>query len=219
MRNLDLLTLSNFHLADPTAVTQLRLEGSILFDKKTFIETLTNLNIIRLNDIDWTLNTNTLLDRLLNIMGMDELGYTVAQSYLAGTVSLTGTVYEGKYNEYIAAWSPDLTIDLSQASFVSQHLVTYKNYDGTKLYECYINHGSPIIDPYSNNLLDFIPSRAANVQYSYVFGTLDNTNTYIPYSGWRISTDASSIYDTYGENPNVPVNGAIEVIAMYSTVT
>jgi hypothetical protein len=116
MRNLNDLTNANFHLTDPTAVTSLRLENCTAFNNYTFINQLTNLNILRLTNINWTLDNNTLLDRLLGIMGMDESGNAVVQSYLAGNVELTGVVYGGNYNEYLAAWSPDLTIDVSHAS-------------------------------------------------------------------------------------------------------
>jgi len=116
MRNLDFLSNENFHLTDPTSVLELRLEGCKLFNNLSLIESLTNLNIIRLVGANWTLNNNTLLERLVNIMGMDERGYTINQSYLAGTVSLTGTVYSGDYIKYTNAWSPDLVIDVSQAT-------------------------------------------------------------------------------------------------------
>jgi len=116
MRNLNSLTKANFHLTDPTAVTSLRLENCSLFDNYTFINELTNLNVLRLTNINWSLNTNTLLDRLVELMGIDEIGSTINQSYLSGNVELTGTVYEGDYDKYNNAWSPDLVIDVSHAS-------------------------------------------------------------------------------------------------------
>lgn len=218
MRNLNYLTKANFTLADPTAVTSLRLENCSLFDNYTFINELTNLNTLRLTDIDWSLNTNTLLDNLVELMGIDEAGMTISQSYLSGNVSLLGIVYEGDYNKYNDAWSPDLTIDVSHASqFVQQHLVIYRNEDGTELYRQYINHGNNLIDPYYNNLIS-VPEKAPDIESRYIFGELDFAANYKQYSGWRLSTDAQSITKTYGENPVIPVNGALEVYAVYSTV-
>ena len=217
MRNLNYLTNADFHLATPAAVTLLRLEGGKLFDNYSFVNSLTNLNTLRVTGINWTLNNSTLLDKLLGLMGIDENGYTVNQSYLAGTVTLTGTVYEGKYNSYVNAWSPDLTIDYSNATFISQHLVNYKDENGNILYSQYINHGEPLIDPYANNLIER-PAKAADIQYQYVFGQLDNADNYIPFSGWRISSDSQSIYETYQNSANSqPVNSAMNIITVFTT--
>ena len=187
------------------------------FSNQAFLSELTNLGVLRLTDINWSLNNGNLLDRLVTLMGINESGFTIPQSYLSGTVALTGTVYEGVYNTYVDAWSPDLTIDVSQASFVHQHLVTFYNEDGTKLYEQYINSGDQLIDPYVSNLLDEAPIKAADVQYQYIFGELDNADNYIPFSGWKISSESQSIYKIYGSSPNIPVNGAMNLVAVYST--
>lgn len=222
MRNLDYLTLANFHLTDATAVTQLRLEGCKLFDKQTFVESLINLDVLRLSGINWTLSNTTILDNLLNIMGMDELGYTINQSYLAGTVTLTGTVYEGNYDKYTQAWSPDLTINTT-GSFIHQHLVTYYNYDGTKLYETYINSGGYdgqyLIDPQALGLLESIPTKPADVENVYTFGKVDNAEYYIPFSGWREEESEQSIYQANGNNssPNISVVGDMNLYAVYSS--
>ena len=216
MRNLDYLTNANFHLATPTAVTSLRLEGCKLFNNYTFINQLTNLNVLRLTNINWSLDNNTLLDRLLNLMGIDESGYTVSQSYLAGNVELIGTVYGGDYNDYLSAWSPDLVIDVSHASqFIAQHLVSYYDEDGTLLMSKYINHGNNIVDIVNTQELA-TPTKAADIQYQYIFGSLQYSQ-YLPYSGWRLSSDSQSIRETYGANPNVPVNGDTSVYAVYTT--
>lgn len=218
MRNLDYLTNANFHLTTPAAVTLLRLEGCKLFDNYTFVNSLTNLNTLRITNINWTLSGHTLLDRLVSLMGIDESGYTVSQSYLAGAVTLTGTVYEGKYNNYISAWSPDLTIDYSNATFIQQHLVTYKDENNNILYSQYINHGDYLIDPYYNNLLVSAPTKAADIQYQYIFGQLDYADNYIPFSGWKISSDSQSIYDTYQSQASYqPVNSAMTIIAVFTT--
>ena len=218
MRNLDYLTNANFHLTSPTSVTSLRLEGGQLFDNYAFITQLTNLNTLRVSGINWTLQNLTLLDTLLGLMGMNAAGQTTAQSYLAGTVTLYNTVHEGKYNSYMAAWSPDLTIDVSHSNFIQQHLVTYKYEDGTVFYSTYINHGSPVIDPYTAGLTGQ-PTKAADIQSTYIFGELDNTATYLPFSGWRLSSDSQSIYNTYGgTTANVPVNGALEVYTVFTSV-
>lgn len=216
MRNLNSLTKANFHLTDPTAVTSLRLENCSLFDNYSFINELTNLNVLRLTNINWTLNSNGLLDRLVTLMGINEIGSTVSQSYLSGNVALTGIVYEGDYDKYTDAWSPDLVIDVTHASqFVSQHLVIYKNEDGTELYRRYISHGDDLIDPYYSNLIE-IPTKAADVQNRYVFGEVDFAANYKKYSGWRLSTDEESITATYGDNPSITVNGAMELFAVFS---
>ena len=216
MRNLNALTNANFHLTSPTSVTSLRLEGCSLFNNYTFINQLTNLNVLRLTGINWILDNSSLLDRLLNIMGMDESGNAIPTSYLAGNVELEGTVYEGVYNSYTEAWSPDLTIDLSHATFIQQHLVIYKNESGTTVYSRYINHGGNVIDPYAQNLInDSDVAKDPDVQYQYNFGTTDNTDVYIPFSGWRLSSDSQSIHDAY--NDVYPVNGNLTLYAVYST--
>ena len=218
MRNLDYLTNANFNLTSPTAVTSLRLEGGKLFDNYTFVNSLTNLNVLRLTNINWTLNNDNLLDRLITIMGIDESGFTTEQSYLSGNVQLTGTVYEGKYNAYSAAWSPDLIIDATHANpFIYQHLVTYYNEDGTKLYEYYVNNGDQLVD--IKDLLDpEAITKASDVQYKYTFGELNNMARYIPFSGWRLSSGSQSIYRAYGSStPNITVTGAMQLYAVYTS--
>lgn len=222
MRNLNLLTLNNFTITEPSAILQLRLENCKLFDNFTFVQTLTNLNIVRLTNINWSLSTNTLLEKLLTLMGIDELGYTINQSYLSGTVTLTGTVYEGNYDKYTQAWSPDLTINTT-GSFIHQHLVTYYNYDGTKLYETYINSGGYdgqyLIDPQALGLLESIPTKPADVENVYTFGKVDNAEYYIPFSGWREEESEQSIYQANGNNssPNISVVGDMNLYAVYSS--
>ena len=217
MRNLDYLTNANFHLTSPTSVTSLRLEGCKLFDNYTFFSALTNLGVIRLSGINWTFNNSTVLDNLLTLMGMNESGYTTPQSYLAGNVALTGVVYEGDYDKYQAAWSPDLVIDVSHASqFIRQHLVIYYNEDGTELHRRYINHNEPLVDPYQANLIS-IPTKTPDIEHRYTFGETDFAGDYIKYSGWRLKDDAQSITQTYGENPDIRVNNAMEIYAVYST--
>ena len=219
MRNLDFLTTANFHLTSPTSVTQLRLEGCKLFDKQSFIEGLTNLNVLRLTGITWSLSNSSILDSLLGIMGMDELGYTIPQSYLAGTISLLGTVYQGTYNDYLAAWSPDLTIDVSQSSFVYQHLVIYQNDDGNELYRTYIDNNSYLIDPYATGLLQSTPTKDADIQYIYTFGKIDSAANYIPFSGWREISKSESIYDDNQQNtnPNIKITSPTTLVAVYRT--
>ena len=216
MRNLDFLTNANFSITDPTAIEQLRLEGCRLFNTRTFIESLTNLNILRLTNINWTVNDDEhILDSLLNIMGMDELGYTISQSYLSGYVSLTGVVYSGVRDRYISAW-PELEVDTSHASqLVAQHLVTYMDENGENvLYTKYINSGDSIVDIVATNEYS-TPTKAADIQYRYTFGSLQY-GSYIPYSGWRYSADSQSIYATYGAE--VPkITGRTTVCAVYST--
>lgn len=216
MRNLNNLTNANFHLTDPTAVTSLRLENCTLFDNLTFVNQLTNLNVIRLTNIDWTLDTNTLLDRLLGLMGINEAGITVAQSYLAGNVQLTGVVYGGDYNSYLNAWSPDLTVDVSHASqFIAQHLVTYKDEDGTTLATKYVNHGSSFVDIVDTSELT-MPTKDPDIESRYVFGRLE-FGEYVPYSGWGLTAGGESFYPAGAASANVPaINGDLTVYAIYT---
>lgn len=211
MRNLDFLALNKFTITDPTALTQLRLEGGKLFDKLTFIQTLTNLNILRLVGIDWTLNDSVLLNRLLAMMGMNELGYTVAQSYLAGDITLYGTVYSGNYDQYTAAWAPDLSIDISHATYVQQHLVIYQHEDGTELYRTYIEHGNNIIDPWADKLISE-PTKAADIQNTYSFGTLNSSEKYIAFSGWRKSNESTPLSQTADR----AVEGELTIITVFT---
>ena len=220
MRNLNYLTNENFHLAQPTAVTSLRLEGGTLFDNYTFINQVTNLTALRLTNINWTLNTNDLLDRLLRLQGINEDGTTSAQSYLAGNIDLTGTVYEGVYNAYNAAWSPDLIISHSHAyQWIAQYLVTYVDTDekNTVLYEQYIDTDKYLTDPY--NSLSRIPTKDSDIRYRYIFGETDSFENYIPFSGWRLEDSSESIYREYNtEEPQISLSGPTTLYAVYSTI-
>ena len=101
-----------------------------------------NLSRARLVGIDWILQNENVLNRLLNMTGIDDDSYDISQSVLTGEVYVP-TMRSGLYDIYRNAWSY-LTINYS--TMIAQYLATFVNADGTPIYDLYGNPYTQWVD-------------------------------------------------------------------------
>ena len=102
---------------------------------------------------------------------------------------------------------------------VPEYEIEYQNYDGTVLFTDYRTNEEYYIDPvYDTNPITnapyiTMPTKPADAQYSYRFGTYDSQNRYRRYSGWvKRGT-------TTNPNSGTLVNGNTVFVAVYPTTT
>lgn len=172
----------------------LTLEGGTLDNKAIVEDTLDTLYELRLDNIDWTLEDNTLLQ---NIYALEERSSEGTQNtFLTGTVHLLSPIKSGALANYQAKW-PDLVIDTSQGGMIQQYVVRYINDDGlqTILYEYYVDAGSLPIDPYWEGLIPE-PTKPKDERNVYSFGQRDIANQYKRGTGWDENLEKRVFGDT-----------------------
>lgn len=125
----------------------------------------------------------------------DELDATNGELDLSGIIHITGAWSSIEIANYKEIW-PNLTFDTSKGTEKRKYKVSYEYEDGTSIKTLYIDEGEPAPDIYSTGLID-MPTKAQTEKETYAFGTIDDlTDTYIPYSGWRLSTSDAPISTT-----------------------
>jgi len=122
---------------------------------------------------------------------------------LGGTIHVLGDYSLVEQEEYEETWEPDLTLDISQATYTPKHKVTYK-YDGVngaEIMSMYVNTSEPIVDiwEYTDedtqekvHILSEMPHRDPTVSKTYQFG-LRESGVYIPFSGWKLEGSSTPI--------------------------
>lgn len=150
------------------------------FDPYTLISRAINsLQILRVLGIDWTFAETGFLNRI----------YAMSDSLLAGEATITGAIRVSEIEKFTALWK-DLILHYDTENLVPQHLVTYKNYDGTQLCQILVDSGSTPVDPVATGVIS-APTRPTDDQYTYTF------------SGW---TDM-----------DIPVSAPKDITATYAT--
>ena len=142
-----------------TSLTSLTEENSAVDEQAIVAAAVNTLQSVNLVGINWSLYNTDLLNNLLR---MDE-------TYLAGTVRIVGTYRLSEKALFAAAW-PDLTIDYSQGTQITQYHVTYVNSDEdeTVLYEMEVDYGAPTPDPVALGYID-TPTKAKSAQYTFTY--------------------------------------------------
>lgn len=123
---------------------------------------------------------------------------------LSGTINVTGTWSNIERDTYggtpDSVW-PDLHFNTENGTYQAKHQVIYKYSDyvddngevvtGAKLKTLYISDGATAPDIYADGTLTEMPHRDATARESYEFGMEDplNDNAYVPYSGWKLSSN------------------------------
>ena len=177
-----LWNLSVFSMASYLSLGTLTIENCSQIDALAIINSATELENLRLMGVDWTLTDTTLLNELLEIGGINDNGVTGNPPCV-----LTGSVYvpilrQGESTAFAAAW-PNLTVNYG--TFINQHAVTFKNWDGTTLYVEQVDQGSNAVDPITAGYIQ-TPTRPATDEYSYTYRAWDVSLNTI--SGPRIIT-------------------------------
>ena len=166
-----LWNLSTFSVASYINLGTLTIENCGQVDALAIVNAAEELENLRLTGVNWRLTSTELLNRLLTIGGINDNGVTGDAPCV-----LTGSVYvpilrQSESTAYAAAW-PGLTVTYGQ--FVTQHAVTFKNYDGTTLFVEHIDQGSNAYDPIQNGDIN-TPTRPSTDEYSYAFRGWDGS--------------------------------------------
>lgn len=143
------------------------------------VSAINSLQILRVLGIDWTFSGTDFLNRI----------YAMSDSVLAGEATITGSIRVSEIENFNEQWR-DLILNYDERNLVPQHLVTYKNYDGTQLCQILVDSGSLPVNPVTSGVIS-APTRPTDDQYTYTF------------SGW---TDM-----------DIPVTEAKNITAVYTT--
>lgn len=187
------LNLTDFQIAGTDKLTSLYIEEcpGIEDDILSLVQNASNLTNVRLANINWSLDSTDLLDKLLTLGGKSEDGSeNTEQSYLSGTVHVP-LLNTSRQQQYEAAWG-DLTVTYD--TFLEEYPVTFQNDDGTVLDVQWVVRGSTAVDPVkrADNPIE-TPTKASTV------------DTNFHYAGWDSDAYLDAIY------------GAVTITATYTT--
>ena len=186
--------LTDFSCSDYTGISELRIENVPSLNLKTILGACTNLEYVRLTDVDWTEEDGTTLERLLNCKGIDENDRTTT-----GAAVVTGSVYveniDGDLLTQVRAAFPYLNVTYG-TSGVTLRFVNGINDDGEGgelLTSQLLTYGGTGHYPYDNTHSEIpLPTLASTAQYSYTF------------TGWSGSitnvTASRTVTATYSKN-------------------
>lgn len=170
----NLMSLQTFEVKSLAPVTKLRIENTPIISSDTFLEQCTSLLRLRLIGIDWSLADATLFDRFIVLGGLDENGNDLNKivddkivpggSVVAGK-AFVDTIKESQLLKYETDW-PNLKITFNNQ--IEQHIVTYLDWDGTVLYEAFVDEFGLPLDPVAEELIS-IPTKESSQQYTYEF--------------------------------------------------
>ena len=176
MKNLK--NLSKFSMASYNLLTKAWIENCEAVDTKNLVTQCTNLSQVRLVGIKWNIGTGyALLDRILGMSGINPQGYDITEgngdvghrgSVLDGQVDYT-TISESKLSTYNTAWP---SLNITYTNVILQHLITFKDYDGSTLYSVYVDNGSVLTDPVALGIIP-TPVRDSTAAYDYTYSGWD----------------------------------------------
>jgi len=162
--------LADFRMTGYNNLRTLRIEECPTLNVLDIIKSATGLTRVRILGIDWMLETTDLLDWLVGLKGLDESDHNLETSALTGK-AYTPVMRQSKLAAYRAAWS-DLI--LSYDTLVQQYLVTFNNWDGSKLYDIYIDRNEDAPDPAATGLIP-TPSRESSISTVYTYDGWDGS--------------------------------------------
>ncbi len=163
LRELQELTFASYN-----NLRTLRIEECATIDTLGLVKNATGLTRIRLLGIDWMLQNTDMLDRLVALTGLDENGYNLEISVLAGKVFVP-IMRQAKLATYQDAWT-DLAI--TYETLIQQYLVTFVNWDNTLLWQTYVDRGSDVADPVATGIIE-APTRASTISTVYTYDGWD----------------------------------------------
>ena len=170
------LTMKNLHYLEEFVVENYNKLQTLIVEYTPFINTYAVvsasplLSVLRLIGIDWDIENTDILDRVLKMRGVNNIGGEITTSVLAGDVYVPIIRQKQKY-DYQNAW-PDLKIDAGTT--IEQFTVTFVNYDGTVLDVQYVDKGTKAVDPLTreNNPIS-TPTKASTISTDYAFAGWD----------------------------------------------
>ncbi len=172
MKNLQYV--DKFEVASYGNLQQLVVENVPAINTYNIVNSSPLLNTVRLIGLNWDASYNiqdtSILDRMMEMRGIDDGGYTVPKSVLTGNFYAV-VVKEKERADYINQWK-FLTID--QSTLVQQFTVTFMNDDGTILDIQYVDKGSKAVNPITreDNPIP-TPTKESTVSTDYTFNGWD----------------------------------------------
>ena len=146
--SIQILTLNNLYflktltLEDYSNVQQLLLADCPNFTGDLdLVNKCTSLRKVRVTDVDWTVTTTSLLNRLANCSGIGEDGTTEVQnSVLTGKVFVNGYIRQSEIDKYKEVWGAavyqkdaveetDSKLIITYANLMPQHNLIFKSVD------------------------------------------------------------------------------------------
>lgn len=176
---------------------QLTVENTPAINTYELVNDAPKLNTIRLIGMNWDASYNIentdVLDRLIEMRGIDGDNFTIAQSVLTGAFH-AAVVKEKEKADYIDAW-PFLTI--TENTLVNQFAVTFVNDDGTVLDVQYVDKGEKPVDPITRKENPIAtPTKESTVSTNYTFAGWDTAfvDTFGPYTIKATYTETTRTY-------------------------
>jgi hypothetical protein len=172
VKNLSYIT--DLQLAGFENLRTLTIENTPAINSYEYITSSPALTNVRLIGIDWGTDEGiadtSILDRLINIAGIDNNGYNSLVSVLSGNF-YSPIVKQNLLADYTEAW-PDLII--SYSTLIIQFTATFMNDDGTILDVQYVDKGEYAVDPITRdtNPID-IPTKESTVSTDFTFDSWD----------------------------------------------
>ncbi|MBQ2396102.1 MAG: hypothetical protein II304_03540 [Bacteroidales bacterium] len=169
--------IEEFNVASYEKLASLYIDNCPTIDVMSILNNAPNLTNVYLADIEWTLDSTDLLDRLLTLGGKSENGEeNTAQSVLTGTVHVP-TLNTSKKEAYENAWQ-NLTVTYD--NFIEQYPVTFVDENGEELDVQYVDRGSIAVDPVETGRIE-TPTKESTIDTVY------------RYNGWDTSLDIAVI--------------------------
>lgn len=162
--------LKDFSIESYDNITTLSIEDCPSISAISIINQAKNLNRLRLTGINWNLENDDLLKRLVKMSGIDENGYNTDISVLNGSVHVP-VIREQYLKEYKNAWN---NLDITYDTLIPQYVVSFVNYDQTVLDVQYVDKGSMPEDPTKRqNSPIQIPTKPSSASTEYTFAGWD----------------------------------------------
>lgn len=151
-----------------------------------------------LDDINWTINNIIDLEPLVTLQ--QRLGNKM---YLKGIINIIGDWSIVEKNKYQAIWE-NVEFNTSEGTEKIKCAINYYNTgyisnDGeipdqliTTIFVDSEGNDSVIPDIYADVPVNELPSRESTIAYTYSFGSYDENDKYIPYSGWTLNPRPAS---------------------------
>ena len=169
----NLMYLTTLDVIDFSKLTTLTVENCNTVDLLSILDSVTNINRVRIVGIDWSLENTSLLEKLYSMKGIDKNGYNADQSVLTGKVRVP-VIRQQQLYEYQTAWSD---LEIVADTIIEQFAVTFKNADGKVLEVQYVDKGESAVDPTTRVDNPLSPTIASSVSHDFTFAGWDSDLT------------------------------------------
>lgn len=175
------LTMKNLQYIDTFDVSnygnlqQLIVENVPAINTYNIVNSSPLLNTVRLIGINWDESYNiqdtSILDRIMEMRGIDDGGYTIPKSVLTGNF-YASVVKEKELLDYINQWK---FLTINQSTLVEQFTVTFMNADGSILDVQYVDKGSNAVDPTTRIDNPILPTIESTISHDFEFAGWDSS--------------------------------------------